>query len=148
MRSITVLTVLFLILTVGCETRQEATEKPMTPEQIVALFHESYGTAWMDDIGPYTTADFRDQLPVTVWIIDTWDWLQEMEYEKLEFKVAETQISKDGDYATVASRTRVRTIDGESVQNEIFILIREEGLWYIDEMYVTDEAPAANDQRL
>jgi hypothetical protein len=48
----------------GCALKNDVDKESMTPSQIVTLFHESYGTAWMDDIGPYTTADFRDQLPV------------------------------------------------------------------------------------
>jgi hypothetical protein len=148
MKSAVLISVLFLALSLVCISMAAAAEEPLNPEEIVTLFHETYGTAWMDDIGPYTTARFRNNLPITVWIIDAWDWLQDMAYEKLDFKITESRINEDGDYATVVSRTRVRTTEGETEQNEIFILLKDEDLWYIDEMYVTDENPGEEEQRL
>ena len=148
MRRAVCIAVFFLTLSAGFISQTGAAEEPMTPKEIVTLFHETYGTAWMDDIGPYTTARFRNNLPVTVWIFETWNWLQEMGYEKRDFSITESRINEDGDYATVVSRTRVLTTEGEAEQNEIFILLKDEDLWYIDEMYVTEEKPGEKEQRL
>ena len=43
---------------------------------------------------------------------------------------------------------RHRAIHHGGFQGSASRLIREEGLWYIDEMYVTDEAPAPEERRL
>jgi hypothetical protein len=146
------LAVLWSGLLVGCAKDIRLTRTPinlpLSPEEVVTLFQDSYGTPQMDRIGPYTTGRFRDGLPIAVWIIDTWDQLQELGYEKLEFETTESWVHKGGDYATVVILTKILTRAGATEQQEVFILMLDEGIWKIDELYVTDEEISSEDQRL
>ena len=78
-----------------------------SPIEVVNLFFETYGTSRMDEIGPYTTAKFRDDKPMSVWVAKTWKALKQMEYEKLEFKVLDSKITDKN--ALVAVQAKIKT---------------------------------------
>ena len=107
------------------------------PIEVVNLFFETYGTPQMDEIGPYTTAKFRDDKPMSVWVAETWKALKQMEYEKLEIKILDSKI-KDKN-AFVAVQAKIKTMAGEVDQKEIYSLILENNRWLIDDLVVTDE---------
>ena len=107
------------------------------PIEVVKLFFETYGTPRMDEIGFYTTAKFRDEKPMSVWVAETWNALKQMEYEKLEFKVLDSKITDKN--ALIAVQTKIKTVAGEADQKEIYSLILENNRWLIDDLVVTDE---------
>ena len=136
------LLVLLLILSVnGCSiiiSGSNNSDIPCeSPIEVVKLFFETYGTPRMDEVGPYTTAKFRDDKPISVWIAETWKSLKQMEYEKLEFKVLDSKI-KDKN-ALIAVQAKIKTVAGEADQKEIYSLILENNRWLIDDLVVTDE---------
>ncbi len=41
-----------------------------SPVDVVSLFDKCYGTPLMDEIADYTTPQFRDNKPKSVWVVD------------------------------------------------------------------------------
>ena len=107
------------------------------PIEVVNLFFETYGTSRMDEIGPYTTAKFRGNKPMSVWVVETWNALKQMEYERLKFKVLDSKITDKN--ALVAVQAKIKAVAGEADQKEIYSLILENNRWLIDDLVVTDE---------
>jgi hypothetical protein len=110
-----------------------------SPEQIVELYQKSFGTPRMDEIGPYTTDNFRDKMPITVWINKTWNDLKKFGYEKTDFKLLKIDYNDLKNIAKIAVATKINTKVGSATQKEIFILIKEGDFWSIDDLIVTDE---------
>lgn len=108
-----------------------------SPIEVVKLFFETYGTPRVDEIGTYTTAKFRDDKPMSVWIAETWKALKQMEYKKLEFKVLDSKTTDKN--ALVAVQAKIKTVAGGADQKEIYSLILENNRWLIDDLAVTDE---------
>jgi hypothetical protein len=108
-----------------------------SPIEVVKLFFETYGTPRMDEIGPHTTAKFRNDKPMSVWVAETWKALKQMQYEKLEFKVLDSKITDKN--ALIAVQAKIKTVAGEADQKEIYSLILENNRWLIDDLVVTDE---------
>jgi hypothetical protein len=107
------------------------------PIEVVNLFFETYGTSRMDEIGPYTTAKFRGNKPMSVWVVETWNALKQMEYERLKFEVLDSKITDKN--ALVAVQSKIKAVAGEADQKEIYSLILENNRWLIDDLVVTDE---------
>ena len=107
------------------------------PIEVVNLFFETYGTSRMDEIGPYTTAKFRGNKPMSVWVVKTWNALKQMEYERLKFEVLDSKITDKN--ALVAVQSKIKAVAGEADQKEIYSLILENNRWLIDDLVVTDE---------
>jgi len=126
---------------IGCSIMIHGINDSVTPSknpiEVVNLFFETYGTSRMDEIGPYTTAKFRENKPMSVWVAETWKALKQMEYEKLEIKVLDSKIKNKN--ALVAVQTKIKTVAGEVDQKEIYSLILENNRWLIDDLVVTDE---------
>lgn len=126
---------------IGCSIIISGTNNSDTPSkspiEVVNLFFETYATPRMDEIGFYTTAKFRDDKPISVWISETWNALKQMEYEKLEFKMLDSKITDKN--ALVAVQAKIKTVAGEADQKEIYSLILENNRWLIDDLVVTDE---------
>ncbi len=53
-------------------------ELEKSPIDVVKLFNENYGGPRMDKIADYTTANFRDNKPKSVWVVDTWRALKKI----------------------------------------------------------------------
>jgi uncharacterized protein YchJ len=110
-----------------------------SPEQVVELFQKSYGTPRMDEIGPYTTENFRDNMPITVWVNKTWNNLKKFGYNKVEFKLLDVEYNDLKDHAKVTAAARIKTEACTATQKEIYLLIKEGDYWLIDDLIVTDE---------
>jgi hypothetical protein len=111
--------------------------QPTTPIEIVQMFDKCYGTASMDDIPDYTTPKFRDNKPKSVWVVDTWNTLKDIKYERLASSMVNSRINEDK--AIVVYEVKIKTAAGETSQKEIYFLIKEDGKWLIDDLVVTDE---------
>ena len=91
----------------------------------------------MDEIAEYTTSSFRDNKPKSVWVVDIWKTLKEIQYERLNSSVIGSQVK--GDKALVVIDSKIKTAAGEVAQKEIYYLIKEGERWLIDGLVVTDE---------
>jgi len=111
----------------------------LTPDKVVILFNEVYGTGRLDEIGPYTTERFRQDRPIAVWVLQVWQELQKLEFEKHEFTIVDSEIDTENEVATVVARSTIETQAGITRQQEVFILVFERGKWKIDELFVTEE---------
>ena len=111
--------------------------KHKSPLEVVQLFDKCYGGPLMDEIADYTTPSFRDNEPKSVWVVDTWKTLKDIQYERLNSSVIDSQVK--GDKAVVILEAKIKTAAGEVSQKEIYYLLREGERWLIDELTVTDE---------
>jgi len=91
----------------------------------------------MDEIGEIVTEEFRDGKPVSVWMVETWNKLQQLEFEKLETKILSTKIK--GDKALAIVDGKIRTKDGKTKHKAIDVLEMVDGRRLIDELRITDE---------
>jgi hypothetical protein len=133
---------LFLFLMSCCSNLQISNRlipDTKSPEQIVELYQKSFGTPRMDEIGPYTTANFRDNMPVTVWVNKTWNQLKQFGYEKVDFKLLDVEYNDLKDHAKVTIATKINTEACTATQKEIYLLIKDGGYWLIDDLIITDE---------
>jgi hypothetical protein len=110
--------------------------EPTTPIEIVKLFDKCYGTASMDDIPDHTTPNFRDNKPKSVWAVETFT-LNDIKYERLASSMVNSRINEDK--AIVLYEVKIKTAAGETSQKEIYLLIKEDEKWLIDDLVVTDE---------
>ncbi len=126
-----VLVSLLLLFQAECHAQQDS------PVDVVKLFSTDYGSANMDETAKYTTEQFRDNRPKSVWIVDTWRTLRQIEYRRLYGSVIGSKI-KDNRAAVILD-ARIGTAAGETNQKEIYYLIKEDQKWLIDRLQVTDE---------
>jgi hypothetical protein len=91
----------------------------------------------MDELMDLTTAQFRQERPKTVWLIEAWDALKKIKYEKVEHEVVKSRILKDR--AKIACKTRIKTQSADAQQVEIFSLIKANDIWLIDDLDVVNE---------
>ena len=91
----------------------------------------------MDEIADCTTANFRNNRPKSVWVVDIWRALKRMKYKKLSSSVIDSKVKDDK--AVVLVEARIKTADVEKAQKEIFSLIKRGKEWLIDGLRVTDE---------
>lgn len=110
-----------------------------SPKQVVELYQKAFGTPRMDEIGPYTTENFRNDLPITVWVNRTWNTLNQMEYEKTAFKILEIEYNENKDAVKITVATKLNTAAASATQKEIYLLIKKEDYWLVDELIVSDE---------
>jgi len=86
----------------------------------------------MDEAAAITTVDFRDGVPGSVWVAEVWPKLKTFEYKKIKTEILSTK--NDGDKAIVIAQSKISTAGGDSVQKEIYSLIRFQGKWLIDDL--------------
>ncbi len=108
-----------------------------SPLDVVELFSAQYGNASMDETADYTTEDFRDNRPKSIWVVDTWRTLQRIEYRRLHSSIVGSKIKDNR--AAVILNARIATSAGETNQKEIYYLIKQGQKWLIDRLQVTDE---------
>ncbi len=108
-----------------------------SPLEVVQLFDKCYGGPLMDEIADYTTPGFRDNKPKSVWVVDTWNTLKDIQYERLNSSVIGSQVK--GDKAVVILEAKIKAVAGEVTHKEIFYLVKQGGRWLIDELIVTEE---------
>lgn len=108
-----------------------------SPIEVVELFDKCYGGPQMDEIADYTTANFRDNKPKSVWVVDTWKSLSRLKYQRLNSFIIDSKVKEDK--AVVVVQAKISTAAGEASQKEVYYLIKETERWLIDELIVTDE---------
>ncbi len=114
------ITFLLIILYLGSLSICYAQEK--SPVDVVKLFNENYGGPGMDKVADYTTANFRDNKPKSVWVVDTWRTLQQLKYKKLNGDITGSKIK--GEKAVVIVQSRISTAAGDAIQKEIYYLVK------------------------
>lgn len=102
----------------------------------------------MDRIAPRTTARFRGNRPVSVWVVETWRQLNTIDYKRLRGVISRTKT--DQDRAAVIVNATIATRAGKTIQKEIYYLIKRNNAWLIDELDVVDENvnPCAEKRKL
>ncbi len=108
-----------------------------SPIDVVKLFSENYGGPNMDEVAKYTTANFRDNKPKSVWVVDTWRSLQQLKYKKLDGDITDSKVK--GDKAVMIVQGKIRTVAGDVSQKEIYYLVKSGEKWLVNELVVTDE---------
>ena len=91
----------------------------------------------MDEIADCTTPQFRDNKPKSVWVVDTWKTLKDIQYERLNSSVIESKVK--GDKAIIIVEAKIKTAAAEATQKQIYYLVKVGERWLIDELVVTDE---------
>jgi len=129
--------ILFCIVLTAFLTLDTAYAEQGSPTEVVKLFSSYYGGAQMDKMADFTTGHFRDDKPKSVWVVDTWKTLRQIDYKRVYDSIADTKV-KSG-RAVVILNTKIETLAGETTQKEIYYLIKEGKQWLIDELRVTEE---------
>ena len=91
----------------------------------------------MDEIAYYTTPGFRDNKPKSVWVVNTWKTLKEIQYQRHNSSIIDSKIK--GDKVIVIMEAKIKAVAGEVAQKEFYYLIKGGDRWLIDELIVTDE---------
>ena len=123
--------VLFLMLTAI------AIAQGQTPSDIVNVFVNTYGGPYMDELADFTTPNFRDNKPKSVWVVDTWKSLKQIKYRKIRSSVIASKVK--GNKAVVIVDATIETKAVKTSQKELYYLIKEDGKWLINDLVVTDE---------
>ena len=123
--------VLFLMLTAI------AIAQGQTPSDIVNVFVNTYGGPYMDELANFTTPNFRDNKPKSVWVVDTWKSLKQIKYRKIRSSVIASKVK--GNKAVVIVDATIETKAVKTSQKELYHLIKEDGKWLINDLVVTDE---------
>ena len=139
-KSVSLSIVLSLILT------NIATAQEQTPSDIVNVFVNTYGGPYMDELADFTTPNFRDNKPKSVWVVDTWKSLKQIKYRKIRSTVIASKVK--GNKAVVMVDATIVTKAVKTNQKELFFLIKEDGKWLINDLVVTDEDIDLENERL
>ena len=132
--------VLFLMLTAI------AIAQGQTPSDIVNVFVNTYGGPYMDELADFTTPNFRDNKPKSVWVVDTWKSLKQIKYRKIRSTVIASKVK--GNKAVVIVDATIETKAVKTSQKELYYLIKEDGKWLINDLVVTDEDIDLENERL
>ena len=132
--------VLFLMLTAIAIAQEQ------TPSDIVNVFVNTYGGPYMDELADFTTPNFRDNKPKSVWVVDTWKSLKQIKYRKIRSTVIASKVK--GNKAVVMVDATIVTKAVKTNQKELFFLIKEDGKWLINDLVVTDEDIDLENERL
>jgi len=130
-KSVSLSIVLSLILT------NIATAQEQTPSDIVNVFVNTYGGPYMDELADFTTPNFRDNKPKSVWVVDTWKSLKQIKYRKIRSTVIASKVK--GNKAVFIVDATIVTKALKINQKELYYLIKEDGKWLINDLVVTDE---------
>ena len=139
-KSVSLSIVLSLILT------NIATAQEQTPSDIVNVFVNTYGGPYMDELADYTTPNFRDNKPKSVWVVDTWKSLKQIKYRKIRSTVIASKVK--GNKAVFIVDATIVTKALKINQKELYYLIKEDGKWLINDLVVTDEDIDLENERL
>jgi len=123
--------VLFLMLTAIAIAQEQ------NPSYIVNVFVNTYGGPYMDELADFTTPNFRDNKPKSVWVVDTWKSLKQIKYRKIRSSVIASKVK--GNKAVVIVDATIETKAVKTSQKELYYLIKEDGKWLINDLVVTDE---------
>ena len=123
-----------------------AIAQEQTPSDIVNVFVNTYGGPYMDELADFTTPNFRDNKPKSVWVVDTWKSLKQIKYRKIRSTVIASKVK--GNKAVVMVDATIVTKAVKTNQKELFFLIKEDGKWLINDLVVTDEDIDLENERL
>ena len=126
------LSIVLLIILTAIAIAQE-----QTPSDIVNVFVNTYGGPYMDELADFTTPNFRDNKPKSVWVVDTWKSLKQIKYRKIRSSVIASKVK--GNKAVVIVDATIETKAVKTSQKELYYLIKEDGKWLINDLVVTDE---------
>jgi len=126
------LSIVLLIILTAIAIAQE-----QTPSDIVNVFVNTYGGPYMDELADFTTPNFRDNKPKSVWVVDTWKSLKQIKYRKIRSSVIASKVK--GNKAVVIVDAIIETKAVKTSQKELYYLIKEDGKWLINDLVVTDE---------
>jgi outer membrane murein-binding lipoprotein Lpp len=104
-----------------------------SPEEVVTLFDKYYGGPEMDMIAGLTTQKFRNFRPESVWVVETWQALNDLNYQRLDSEIKDSKTEKNR--SAILLETRIKTIQGDMTQKEIFYLTYDT-VWLIDRLDV------------
>lgn len=107
-----------------------------SPEDTVMEWIKVYGTD-QDRAAQLTTNDFRDGEPKLAWAYRTYTILRLVGYRHLGGTVIGKVI--DDNRAVVVLQANISTVIGKVHQKEIYVLIRKDAHWLIDDLNVFDE---------
>lgn len=128
----------FLCLLFLCLLLQKGltSAQPRSPQEVVDLFMQVYGTERMREILPYTLRGFRDGQEPEVWLL--WaNWiLKHIGYVRLESVIRNVTIK--GREATVVVAARIGTRVGTARQTEIYQLLLTDQGWKLLDFTVQD----------
>jgi len=128
------LCLLFLCLSLQ---KSLAFAQPRSPQDVVKLFMQVYGTDRMREILPYTLPAFREGLEPEVWLEEAYRDLKSIGYVHLKGVIKD--ISIDGKRAGVVVHSRIRTIVATVRQTEIYRLRLTDQGWKLFDIEVRDE---------
>lgn len=127
-----------LILTVAFFFQNSlASAQPRSPQDVVNLFMEVYGTERMREILPYTLPAFRDGLEPEVWLERDYRAMKALGYAHLDGVIKDVTIK--GREATVVVASRIKTIIGTVRQTEIYRLLDTEQGWKLLDLRTEEE---------
>ncbi len=127
-----------LILTVAFFFQNSlASAQPRSPQDVVNLFMEVYGTERMREILPYTLPAFRDGLEPEVWLERDYRAMKALGYAHLDGVIKDVTIK--GREATVVVASRIKTIISTVRQTEIYRLLDTEQGWKLLDLRVEEE---------
>ena len=127
------LCLLFLCLSLQ---KSLASAQPRSPQEVVDLFMQVYGTERMREILPFTLPGFRDSQEPEVWLLWT-NWiLKHIEYVRLGSVIRNVTIK--GGEATVVVAARIGTRAGTAHQTEIYQLLLTDQGWKLLDFTVQD----------
>ncbi len=119
----------FLALCAGAQAR--------SPEDVVKLFMDVYGTARMREVLPHTLPAFRDGTEPELWLKRTQGLLTSIGYVRLEGVIQSVVVKRDEATVVVASRIKTKAVTG--TQTEIYLLRLTEQGWKLLDLEVQDE---------
>lgn len=129
------LCLLFLFLCLSLQ-KSLASAQPRSPQEVVDLFMQVYGTERMREILPLTLPGFRDGQEPEVWLLWT-NWiLKHIEYVRLGGVIRNVTIK--GGEATVVVAARIGTRAGTAHQTEIYQLLLTDQGWKLLDFTVQD----------
>lgn len=127
------LCLLFLCLSLQ---KSLASAQPRSPQEVVDLFMQVYGTERMREILPFTLPGFRDSQEPEVWLLWT-NWiLKHIGYVRLGSVIRNVTIK--GGEATVVVTARIGTRAGTTHQTEIYQLLLTDQGWKLLDFTVQD----------
>lgn len=109
--------------------------RPKSWLEVIKLFDKCYGGPGMDEIADYTTPQFRNNKPKSVWVVHTWKTLTDIEYEGPTTCIIHSTVNADK--AIVVVEAKIKQVAGEATQKEIHSLVKAGARWLIDELVVT-----------
>ena len=128
------LCLLFLCLSLQ---KSLAFAQPRSPQDVVKLFMQVYGTERMREILPYTLPAFRDGLEPEVWLERDYRAMKALGYAHLDGVIKDVTIK--GREATVVVASRIKTIISTVRQTEIYRLLDTEQGWKLLDLRVEEE---------